>query len=86
MIHVGLIGAGFIGRNHFNQYQKLADRCRVAAICDADPKRARGDWSEGGGNIADTSGRVVELGDIRPYDRWQDIVADPHLDMKSRWR
>ena len=23
MIHVGLIGAGFIGRNHFNQYEKL---------------------------------------------------------------
>lgn len=81
MINVGLIGAGFIGRNHFNQYQKLGDLARVAAICDADPKRARGDWSEGGGNIADTGGRVQELGDIRPYDRWQDIIADPHIDM-----
>ncbi len=81
MIQVGLIGAGFIGRNHFDQYQKLGGRARVAAICDADPRRARGDWSEGGGNIADTAGRVQDLGDIRPYDRWQDIIADPHLDM-----
>ncbi len=81
MIRVGLIGAGFIGRNHFDQYPKLGGRARIAAICDSDPRRRRGDWSEGGGNIADTAGRVQDLGDIRGYERWQDAVADPDLDM-----
>ncbi len=81
MIRVGLIGAGFIGRNHFDQYAKLGDRARVTAICDADPKRRRGDWSEGGGNIADTAGRVQDLGDIKPYEHWQAALDDPDVDM-----
>ncbi len=29
MIRVGLIGAGFIGRNHFNQYEQMGGRARV---------------------------------------------------------
>jgi len=81
MIRVGLVGAGFIGRNHFNQYEKLGKRARIVAICDADPARARGDWSGIGGNLADKTGRVQDLGEIRPYERWQDIVADAEVDM-----
>ena len=39
MIRVGLIGAGFIGRNHFNQYERLAGRARVHALCDSQAER-----------------------------------------------
>ncbi|MBN1492184.1 MAG: Gfo/Idh/MocA family oxidoreductase [Phycisphaerae bacterium] len=81
MIRVALVGAGFVGRNHFNQYQLLGDRARLVAICDADPARRAGDWTNIGGNLADATGRVQDLGDIRPYARWEDVVAAGDVDM-----
>lgn len=81
MIRVGLIGAGFIGRNHFNQYEKLAERAKVVALCDADADRRAGDWSKVGGNLADAQGSKRDLGAIKPYTDWRDIVADPDVDM-----
>lgn len=81
MIRVGLIGAGFIGRNHFNQYEKMAERARVVALCDAEADRRAGDWSKVGGNLADAQGTKRDLGSIKPYTDWRDIVADPDVDM-----
>lgn len=81
MIRVGLIGAGFIGRNHYNQYEKLGQRARVVALCDKEPDRRSGDWSKVGGNIADAQGTRRDLGDIRTYAEWQDLVADREVDL-----
>ncbi len=81
MIRVGLIGAGFIGRNHFNQYEKIPDRARVRALCDKEAERLAGDWSKIGGNLGDKQGTKRDLGGIKPYPDWRDIVADPELDL-----
>lgn len=81
MIRVGLIGAGFIGRNHYNQYEQLADRCRVTMLCDKDAERRAGDWSKVGGNLADAQGTKRDLGAIRPCTDWQDVVADDEVDL-----
>ncbi|MCL2330763.1 MAG: Gfo/Idh/MocA family oxidoreductase, partial [Phycisphaerae bacterium] len=81
MIRVGLIGAGFIGRNHFNQYEKLADRAVVVALCDADADRRAGDWSKVGGNLADAQGSKRDLGSIKPYTDWRELLADSNVDM-----
>ena len=81
MISVGLIGAGFIGRNHFNQYEKLTDRSTVVALCDPEPDRRSGDWSEVGGNVGDAQGTKRDLGDIKPYADWHDLIADPSVEM-----
>jgi len=81
MIRVGLIGAGFIGRNHFNQYEKLTDRAKVVALCDKVPERRSGDWSKVGGNIADAKGSKRDLGEIVQYADWKDLVLDPAVDM-----
>ncbi|NLE60169.1 MAG: Gfo/Idh/MocA family oxidoreductase, partial [Planctomycetes bacterium] len=81
MIGVGLIGAGFIGRNHFNQYEKLGQRAKVVALCDKEPQRRAGDWSGVGGNIGDAQGTKRDLGDIKPYAEWRDLLADPKVQM-----
>lgn len=81
MIRVGLIGAGFIGRNHYNQYEKLSDRSRVVALCDKQAERRAGDWSHVGGNLGDKHGTKRNLGDVKPYVNWQDLVADPDVDL-----
>lgn len=81
MIGVGIIGAGFIGRNHFNQYEKLTDRCKLVALCDKEEPRRLGDWSGVGGNVGDTQGTRRDLGDIRPYADWKELIADPKVDL-----
>lgn len=81
MIRVGLIGAGFIGRNHFNQYEKLTDRAVVVALCDKEADRRAGDWSKVGGNLADAQGTKRDLGEIEPYTDWRDLVGHAGVDM-----
>ncbi len=81
MIRVGLVGAGFIGRNHFNQYELLGDRARVVALCDAEADRRAGDWSKVGGNLADAQGTRRDLGSIKPYTDFKALIADPNVDM-----
>jgi predicted dehydrogenase len=81
MIGVGLIGAGFIGRNHFNQYEKLTARARIVALCDKEAARRSGDWSGVGGNVGDTQGTKRNLGDIKQYAEWRDLLADPNVQM-----
>lgn len=81
MIKVGLIGAGFIGRNHFNQYDKLKDKAKVVAICDLEEDRRTGDWSKVGGNVADTRGTKRDIGGATPLEDWHELVADPRVDL-----
>lgn len=81
MVRVGIIGAGFVGRNHFNQYEKMRDRATVVAISDKVADRRAGDWSKVGGNLADTKGTKRDLGGIKPYTDWQDLLADPNVDL-----
>jgi len=81
MIGVGLIGAGFIGRNHFNQYEKLTRRAKVVALCDKEADRRSGDWSNVGGNIGDAQGTKRDLGNIRQYANWHDLLEDPDVQL-----
>ena len=81
MIHVGIIGAGFIGRNHFNKYEELTDRAKVVALCDKEEDRRSGDWSQVGGNVGDMQGIKRDLGDIKQYADWRKLITDPKVEM-----
>src|SRR5437868_13739704 len=82
MVRVGIIGLGFMGRVHYETYQKLP-QANVVAVSDADPKRAAGDLSGGWGNI-DAGGisqlpmdKIRGTTDWRELLRWGDVeVAD----------
>jgi len=81
MIGVGLIGLGFMGRNHFNQYEQQKGRARIVAVCDTQPDRLAGDWSKVGGNVGDAQGSQRDLTGMRPYPDYQDLIADPDVQM-----
>lgn len=49
-VNIGILGVGFMGINHFAQYQRIKG-VRVTALCDVDPKKLRGDWASVTGNI-----------------------------------
>jgi predicted dehydrogenase len=51
------------------------------ALCDAEADRRAGDWSKVGGNLADAQGTKRDLGAIKPYTDWRELVADPDVDM-----
>ena len=81
MIGVGIIGAGFMGKNHYNQYERLAGRVEVVALCDKEAERRAGDWSKVGGNIGDTEGTTRDLSRLATYQDWHEMLADDNVEL-----
>jgi predicted dehydrogenase len=79
MVNVGVIGLGFMGTAHFRNHQANR-KAKVVAVCDSNPKRRAGDWSDIAGNI-DTGGGKVNLKGIAAYERISGILADPAVEM-----
>jgi predicted dehydrogenase len=80
MIRVGIIGAGFIGRMHFNNYQKLSNKAKVVALCDRDAERRAGQWEGVEGNIELGEGGESS-GDIKAYEGYEELLADEEIDL-----
>ena len=80
MTRIGIIGLGFMGRTHYEAYQKLPD-AQVVMVADQDPKRAAGDLSGGWGNF--DAGNITQL----PMDRirgttdFHELMNDPDVDV-----
>lgn len=80
MVKVGLIGIGGMGRMHFNCYQNNPN-AQVVAICDVDARKVAGDWSSIGLNIDSSKSGQVDLGGIKGYDKFDEIINDPDVQM-----
>ncbi|MEF2245106.1 MULTISPECIES: Gfo/Idh/MocA family protein [unclassified Paenibacillus] len=81
MIKVGLIGFGFMGRMHFDNYVRLMKEGRdvqLVAICDLRIEELKhgSTW----GNIA-TEQSVYDLTPYNLYDNIQDMLDNEELDM-----
>ena len=81
MIRAGIIGTGFIGGMHFNTYHKLRQEVKVVALCDKDEKRRSGDFSEVVGNLEMDQSEKIRKGQLKSYARYQDLIADPDIDL-----
>lgn len=79
MVNVGIVGIGFMGMIHYLAYQKVRG-AKVAAICTRDKKKLAGDWRGIQGNFG-PPGTVMDLGSIARYEHWQDLLADPKIDL-----
>jgi predicted dehydrogenase len=79
MINVGIAGIGFMGWIHYLAYQRVRG-VRVAAICEQDKKRLSGDWRDIQGNFG-PRGTKIDVSQMARYDRLEDLVADPNLDL-----
>ncbi len=65
-IGVGLIGLGGISFAHEAGYAGLGDECQIVAMCDLNPDE-----------VANRTGMY----DARGYSHYQDLLADPRVDM-----
>ena len=65
MLRVGIAGIGFMGWIHWLAYKQIPG-VEVVAICERDPVRLRGDWTDIKGNFG-PPGEVVDLSDVDTF-------------------
>ena len=76
---IGICGLGFMGMIHFLAARK-AHNGRVTALSSRDPKKLAGDWRGVRGNFG-PPGEVMDLSDLKRYSRYEDLLADPDVDL-----
>ncbi len=79
MIRVGIVGIGFMGMIHHLAYANVKG-AKVAAIATRDAKKRAGDWRGIQGNFG-PPGTIMDLKGIKAYENWQDLIADPQIDL-----
>ena len=79
MIRIGLVGVGFMGWIHYLAYRHL-NGAKLAAVCSRDQAKLAGDWRSIRGNFG-PPGEEVDLSAVKKYERIEDLVADPDIDL-----
>lgn len=79
-LRVGIVGLGGMGRTHFSCYQANPD-AEVVALCDLDEDKRTGKWGEVGLNIGTIGGARADIGQMRSYADYRDLVRDPEIDI-----
>ena len=78
MIHVGVIGLGFMGVTHIKAYRKIPG-ARVAAICDAFKLPADGVLSSVTGNVADPDPVRLDMSQVQSTKEYREVLANPSI-------
>jgi predicted dehydrogenase len=68
-----------MGMIHFLAAKKLRG-ARVTAVCSRDRKKLAGDWRGIRGNFG-PAGTKMDLGSVKGYQRFDDLLADPAVDL-----
>jgi predicted dehydrogenase len=79
MLNIGIAGLGFMGWIHWLSY-KQSGGVRVAAVCEQDESKLAGDWTSIKGNFG-PPGERVDLSEIKKYRAFDDMLADPAIDV-----
>jgi 1,5-anhydro-D-fructose reductase (1,5-anhydro-D-mannitol-forming) len=80
MKRIGIVGFGFMGNMHFNNYAKIED-AKVVAICDVDEGKLTGRGATAG-NVAGTGGEI-DLSGIQTYTDADKMFKEAELDAVS---
>jgi predicted dehydrogenase len=68
-----------MGMIHYLSAGKLRGGC-VTAVCSRDRKKLTGDWRGIRGNFG-PPGTRMDLGRLKRYERFEDLLADPDIDL-----
>ncbi len=79
MVRIGIAGVGFMGMIHYLAARKAAG-AQVTALCSRDAKKLSGDWRGIRGNFG-PPGEMMDLGAVKRYPRFEDMLADPDVDL-----
>ncbi|MDP6678996.1 MAG: Gfo/Idh/MocA family oxidoreductase, partial [Verrucomicrobiota bacterium] len=78
-INIGIVGLGFMAAMHIRAYRQI-DGANVAAICDLDPERLKGDFTEISGNIDADDPIKLDMSVVKAYQDFNDLLADDSID------
>lgn len=81
MLKVGLVGIGFMGRGHLDQYLRLAGEgfgIELVALCDVDAKKFEGIFV--GGNMGDLGQSKYDFSKYHLYTNFDEMIAKEELD------
>lgn len=79
MVRIGIAGIGFMGYIHYLAGQRLTG-AKVSAVCSRDKAKLAGDWRGIRGNFG-PPGQLMDLSGVKKYERFDDMIADPELDL-----
>jgi predicted dehydrogenase len=79
-LRFGICGLGFMGRQYFSHLRGHA-HAEVVAVCDRDPRRRAGDWSDTVGNIGVRESECVDMVGISAYAEWDALIANEDVDV-----
>jgi predicted dehydrogenase len=79
MVRIGIVGLGFMGYIHYLAGQRLSG-AKVAAVCSRDKTKLAGDWRGIRGNFG-PPGQMMDLSGVKTYEKFDDMLADPELDL-----
>lgn len=74
----GICGLGFMGRQYYFHLDRHR-HARVRAVCDRDPQRLAGDWSNGVGNLLVGRGQRVNLSAVKAFSSWEPLIEAPEI-------
>ena len=80
MIHVGIVGLGFMAATHIKAYRQLAG-VRVAALCNPSGRHLDGDFSKVTGNVGDNQPVILDMKDVKATKFFSELLNDPALDL-----
>ena len=80
MVHVGLVGCGFMGRMHYALWNAM-DGVEVAAICYTDPERLK-QATDVSGNI-DGAAESIDFDRVKLYSDFDRMLMECDLDAVS---
>ena len=78
-INIGIVGLGFMAAMHIRAYRQI-EGVNVAAICDLDPERLKGDFTEVSGNIEADEPVKLDMSVVKAYQDFNDLLADESID------
>ena len=78
-INIGIVGLGFMAAMHIRAYRQI-DGANVAAICDLDPERLKGDFTGISGNIDSDDPVKLDMSQVKAYQDFDELLADDSID------
>lgn len=78
MIHIGIIGLGFMAATHLKAYRQITGG-RVTAFCNPSGRHLDGDFSSVAGNLPGQEPLRWDMKDVRAYREVDAFLADPSL-------
>src|SRR5688500_16054581 len=80
MIHVGIVGLGFMAATHIKAWRQI-EGVKIGALCNPSGRHLDGDFSKVTGNVGDNAPVVLDMNGVKATRNFEDLLNDPVIDV-----